>query len=52
MKKSKMTTEQKAEIDRRWELHKKGKSKSYTIDEVRKHISDSLKAKNLKNDFG
>ena len=33
---------QKVEIDRRWKLHKSGKSKSYTIEEMRQHITAKL----------
>ncbi|OFX16477.1 MAG: hypothetical protein A2033_05295 [Bacteroidetes bacterium GWA2_31_9] len=32
------TESQKKELDRRWELHKSGKSKSYTWEEVKKSI--------------
>lgn len=38
-----LTESQKKEIDRRWENHKSGKSKSYTIDEVNKYIKTRLK---------
>jgi putative addiction module component (TIGR02574 family) len=38
-----LTEEQKKEIDRRWENHKNGKSKSYTIDEVNKQLKARLK---------
>ncbi|MBI2269394.1 MAG: addiction module protein [Bacteroidetes bacterium] len=38
-----LTEEQKDEVDRRWENHKSGKSKSYTIDEVNKHVKARLK---------
>lgn len=37
-----MTDAQKVEIDRRWKLHKSGKSKSYTIEEMRQHITAKL----------
>ncbi len=40
---SMLTEEQKEEIDNRWENHKSGKSKSYTIDEVSKYVAARLK---------
>ena len=33
-----LTEEQKEEIGRRWEKHKNGKSKSYSIDEANKYV--------------
>ena len=38
-----LTEDQKEEIDRRWENHKSGKSKSYSIDEVNKYVKARLK---------
>ncbi|MCC6690634.1 MAG: addiction module protein [Bacteroidia bacterium] len=38
-----LTEEQKKEIDRRWENHKTGKSKSYTIQEVDKYFKVRFK---------
>ncbi len=38
-----LTEEQQKEVDRRWENHKSGKSKSYTIDEVNKYVKARLK---------
>ena len=38
-----LTDEQWTEIDHRWENHKNGKSKSYTIDEVNKYVTARLK---------
>lgn len=40
---SPLTVDQKKEIDRRWENHESGKSKSYTIDEVNKYVKTRLK---------
>lgn len=39
---SMLTEEQNEEMDRRWERHKSGKSKSYTIDEVNKSVKMRL----------
>ncbi|OFX54298.1 MAG: hypothetical protein A2046_08465 [Bacteroidetes bacterium GWA2_30_7] len=33
-----LTESQKKELDRRWEIHKSGKSKSYTWEEVKQSI--------------
>lgn len=38
-----LSPEQWAEIDHRVKLHKAGKSKSYTIDEVSKYVKSRLK---------
>ena len=38
-----ITEDQKKEIDQRWENHKSGKSKSYSIDEVNKYVKARLK---------
>ena len=40
---SRLNAAQKEEIDTRWENHKKGKSKSYTINEVRNFIESRIK---------
>lgn len=40
---SALTEAQKEEIDRRWENHKIGKSKSYSIDEASKYVKTRLK---------
>ena len=37
-----LTTVQQAEIEKRWERYKNGKSKSYTIAEGRQHIKNKL----------
>ncbi len=38
-----LSDEQKIEIDRRWNNHKNGKSKSYSIEEVNKFVAARLK---------
>lgn len=38
-----LTEEQKLEIDKRWENHKKGKSKSYSVEEAKKFVKAQLK---------
>jgi putative addiction module component (TIGR02574 family) len=39
---SRLTTEQRAEIDKRWENHLSGKSKSYCIEQVEKSAKACL----------
>ena len=37
-----LSDKQKSEVDRRWNNHKNGKSKSYSIDEVNKFVTARL----------
>ena len=37
-----LTATQQAEIEKRWEHYKNGKSKSYTIAEVKQHVKSRL----------